>query len=397
VSTGMSQGSSTPKVSTKLGVVVVLLCVALLPSTTTAQTTPPMESGPTFSARSNVVLVPALVRTKAGKLVYTLSANDFTLADDGVEQKVTLEQDTDSEPLALVIAVETGGAGAEQLDKYRHLATTIESVAGGAPHKVAVVTFENKPTLLQDFTSNPNVVDFTIRGLAEGNRTHGGAILDALAFSVDLLRQQPPEYRRAILLLSETIDHGSHIKMADALRAISDTNTIIYSVGFSSPKSDVRHYTSEELPTVWNGSGLSNPNPQHPGGCMAKDPNADPDAPQNKLSQAYDCLGQLAPPLAGIKIAAIAAVEGMHRNAPETVAHLTGGEYFPFSSTRNLESALLAISNHIPNRYVLSFQPRSPHPGLHSIELQLKEHPDLVVMARRNYWVDETSGDSPHP
>jgi VWFA-related protein len=373
------------------------LCVALLPSTTTAQTTPPLESGPTFSARSNVVLVPALVRTKAGKLVYTLSANDFTLADDGVEQKVTLEQDTDSEPLALVIAVETGGAGAEQLDKYRHLATTIESVVGGAPHKVAVVTFENKPTLLQDFTSNPNVVDFTIRGLAEGNRTHGGAILDALAFSVDLLRQQPPEYRRAILLLSETIDHGSHIKMADALRAISDTNTIIYSVGFSSPKSDVRHYTSEELPTVWNGSGLSNPNPQHPGGCMAKDPNADPDAPQNKLSQAYDCLGQLAPPLAGIKIAAIAAVEGMHRNAPETVAHLTGGEYFPFNNTRNLESALLAISNHIPNRYVLSFQPRSPHPGLHSIELQLKEHPDLVVMARRNYWVDETSGDSPHP
>src|SRR5580698_3367420 len=391
----MSQGSSTPKVSTKLGVVVVLLCVALLPSTTTAQTTPPMESGPTFSARSNVVLVPALVRTKAGKLVYTLSASDFTLADDGVEQKVTLEQDTDSEPLALVIAVETGGAGAEQLDKYRHLATTIESVVGGAPHKVAVVTFENKPTLLQDFTSNPNVVDFTIRGLAEGNRTHGGAILDALAFSVDLLRQQPPEYRRAILLLSETIDHGSHIKMADALRAISDTNTIIYSVGFSSPKSDVRHYTSEELPTVWNGSGLSNPNPQHPGGCMAKDPNADPDAPQNKLSQAYDCLGQLAPPLAGIKIAAIAAVEGMHRNAPETVAHLTGGEYFPFSSTRNLESALLAISNHIPNRYVLSFQPKSPHPGLHSIELRLKEHPDLVVMARRSYWVDsEAAGET---
>jgi VWFA-related protein len=367
-----------------------------------AQTvTPPTSSSPVFTARSTVVLVPALVRTKAGELVYTLSANDFTLADDGVEQKVTLEQDTDSEPLALVIAVETGGAGAEQLDKYRHLATTIESVAGGAPHKVAVVTFENKPTLLQDFTSNPNVVDFTIRGLAEGNRTHGGAILDALAFSVDLLRQQPPEYRRAILLLSETIDHGSHIKMADALRAISDTNTTIYSVGFSSPKSDVRHYTSEELPTVRNGTTLTNPNTQNPGGCMAKDPNADPESSQNKLSQTYDCLGQLAPPLAIIKIAAIAAVEGMHRNAPETVAHLTGGEYFPFSSTRNLESALLTISNHIPNRYVLSFQPKSPHPGLHSIELRLKEHPELVVMARRSYWVDTEAAPetvpSPHP
>lgn len=389
----MSQRSST----LMFGLVVTLLYASM----TTAQTTPPAAPGPAFSVRSNLVLVPAMVRTKAGKLVFTLTANDFTLTDDGVEQKVTLEQDTDSEPLALVIAVETGGAGAEQLDKYRHLATTIESVVGGAPHKVAVVTFENKPRLLQDFTSNPNVVDFTIRGLNEGSRNHGGAILDALAFSVDLLRQQPPEYRRAILLLSETIDHGSQIKMADALRAISDTNTIIYSVGFSSPKSDVQHYASEELPIIWNGSGLSNPNPQHPGGCMAKDPNADPDASQNKLSQAYDCLGQLAPPLAVIKIAAIAAVEGMHRNAPETVAHLTGGEYFSFSNTRNLESALLTISNHIPNRYVLSFQPKSPHPGLHSIELRLKEHPDLVVMARRSYWVDsETNGEtdlSSHP
>ena len=51
-----------------------------------------------------------MVRTKAGELVFTLTANDFTLTDDGVEQKVTLEQDTDSEPLALVIAIETGGA-----------------------------------------------------------------------------------------------------------------------------------------------------------------------------------------------------------------------------------------------------------------------------------------------
>jgi VWFA-related protein len=367
-----------------------------------AQTvTPPTSSSPVFTARSTVVLVPALVRTKAGELVFTLTANDFAITDDGVEQKVTLEQDTDSEPLALVIAVETGGAGAEQLDKYRHLATAIESLVGGVPHKIAVVTFENKPRLLQDFTSSLNVVDFTIRGLNEGSRSHGGAILDAVAFSVDLLRQQPAEYRRAILLLSETIDHGSHIKMVDALRAISDTNTTIYSVGFSSPKSDVRHYTSEELPTVRNGTTLTNPNTQNPGGCMAKDPNADPESSQNKLSQTYDCLGQLAPPLAIIKIAAIAAVEGMHRNAPETVAHLTGGEYFPFSSTRNLESALLTISNHIPNRYVLSFQPKSPHPGLHSIELRLKEHPELVVMARRSYWVDTEAAPetvpSPHP
>ena len=59
------------------------------------------------------------------------------------------------------------------------------------------------------------------------------SILDGLAFSVDLLRHQPQTYRRAILLLSETIDHGSHTSLDQALRAVEDTNTIIYSVGFS--------------------------------------------------------------------------------------------------------------------------------------------------------------------
>jgi VWFA-related protein len=346
-----------------------------------------------LKARSNLVLVPALVGTKSGELVFALTAKDFTITDDGVEQKVELEEDTDNEPLALVVAIETGGGGARQLDKYRHLATMIEAVPGDVPRRLAVVGFDSEARLVQDFTSDLEAVDAAIHALSPGDG--GGAILDGLGFSVDLLRKQPPEYRRAILLLSETIDHGSRMKLDEALRAISDTNTAIYSLAFSSSKSDVGRYASEELPTTVSGAGLKNPNPQRPGGCMAKDPSADPGTSQTRLSQTYDCLGQLAPPLALIKMAVIAAMDGMRRNAPETVAHLTGGEYFRFSNARELESSLFTISNHVPNRYVLSFQPQSPHPGLHSIELRLRGHPNLVVTARRSYWVDSDAGSEP--
>ena len=64
-----------------------------------------------------------------------------------------------------------------------------------------------------------------------------------------------------------------------------------------------------------------------------------------------------------------AATDGLRRNIPETVAHLTGGEYFKLTNPANLERDLATISNHIPNRYVLSFQPQSPHPGLHAVTL----------------------------
>jgi len=71
-----------------------------------AQTLPPTApENPVISTRSSLVLVPALVRTGSGQLVYTLTANDFTITDDGVEQTVALDEDTDDQPLALAIVV----------------------------------------------------------------------------------------------------------------------------------------------------------------------------------------------------------------------------------------------------------------------------------------------------
>jgi len=228
-----------------------------------------------------------------------------------------------------------------------------------------------------------DVVDGTIRGLSPGNG--GAAILDGLGFSIDLLRKQPPEYRRAMLLLSETIDHGSHMKLDEAVREISDTNTAIYSIGFSSSRSEIKGEASK----------LNNNEPGPPGGCMSKDPNADSDT--SRAAQTWECLSELAPPLRAAKMAVLLTMNGLRRNVPESVAHLTGGEYFRFSNARSLESSLLTISNHVPNRYVLSFQPQSPHPGLHVIELRLKEHPSLVVTTRRNYWAESDGTREPAP
>jgi VWFA-related protein len=340
-------------------------------------------------SQTTVVLVPALVRTANGKVVFTLKADDFKLTDDGVPQQLTLDEDTGSEPLALVIAVETGGAGARKLDSYQNLDAAMSAVVGAVPHQVAVVAFDSAPTLARDFTPDMDAAAGTLANLDAGNK--GAAILDAISFSVDLLRKQPSTYRRAILLISETIDRDSQTKMDDALRAISDTNTAIYSMAFSSGKADASHYAYRELPVrQTEGGGFeigSNAYPGPPHGCMGKDP--DPDATQNKAAQAFDCLGLLAPPLALAKMAAIRAADSLQRNVPETVAELTGGEYFKFENGKSLERDLLTISNHVPNRYVLSFHPAAPHAGFHALGLKLKDYPGLRVEARSSYWVDE--------
>ena len=370
-----------------------------------------------FTSQTNLVLVPALVRTKAGAMVYTLKAGDFAVTDDGVPQRVTLEEDSGGEPLALVVVVEIGGAGARQFEKYDTiappLAPMLASIVGNVPRHVAVVTFDSRAALLEAFTPYTDEAAAALDTLRpDCTREHhmehcgsahpihnvplgdnGAAILDSLEYAVNLLRTQPPDYRRAILLISETLDRGSQTTVEQVVRDITDTNTIVYSVGYSTGKSETAHYAARQLPTQPSGRpkgmlSLEQHHPNPPHGCMGKDPEPDQDGPGNRWAQAYDCLAQLAPPLTFAKMAALATVVGLRQNVPETVSRLSGGEYFKLTDAKSLERDLATIGNHLPNRYMLSFRPTDPHPGLHAIELTVPNYIGLEVTARTRYWAD---------
>src|SRR5207302_1699941 len=204
---------------------------------------------------------------KAGEVVFALHAEDFLVTDDGIPETATLEQNTGAEPLALVVVVEIGGAGAREFDNLGPLAPMLEHVIGNVPSKIAVVAFDSQPILVQGFSQRIQDTVEAVRNLTPGcPREHhldfcqdfyarhdavqadnGAAILDSLGFAVDLLRHQPQGYRRAILLASETLDRGSHISLEQAVRAVIETNTTIYSIGFSTAKSEAAHYAGHQL------------------------------------------------------------------------------------------------------------------------------------------------------
>ncbi len=419
------EGSKTEArtLSNKLIFVTVLAALATTARLSAFQEPAPNEPPDSvFTTQTSVVVVPALVRTRAGAMVYTFQADDFNLTDNGVPQTLTLEHETGGEPLALVVVVEVGGAGARQFQKFDTiappLAPMLASIVGNVARQVAVVTFDSHPQLIQTFTADLDEAAEALRSLQPGctrqehfnncsgpNPVHnkplgdnGAAILDSLEYAVALLRPMPSGYRRSILLVSETLDRGSETTIAQAIRDLTDTNTTIYSIGFSTAKSEAAHYAARQLPTQPSGrpSGLlslENHHPNPPNGCMGKDPDPDPDA-HNKWVQAYDCLAQLAPPLTFAKMAAIATVDGLKTNVPETVARLTGGEYFKLGTENNLEHDLATIANHLPNRYVLTFHPQSPRPGPHTIALSLPNYEGLAVTARTTYWAEAVSTSS---
>jgi VWFA-related protein len=368
---------------------LAFLIALMLPfafETTSAQSkeTPlPNSQLPTLTSRSNLVLVPVLVKSKAARIVFSLTADDFILTDNGIPQPVRIEEGALGQPLALAVILQTGGQGAAHLRDYRNLGAILDAVIGGVPHRVAVIAFDSKPRIEQDFTPDTDAAAETIADLPDGDT--GAAILDALNFGIHLLRNQPSAYRRAVLLFSETADSGSQTSLEDAVRAVEETNTAIYSFGFSTTGAAVKHETSK-LPAP-GGTSYSN-EPYKPGGCMSKDPKADPDAHGNRAKQALDCAGDLLPPLRLARIAFLAAKDGLKRNVPESVAQLTGGEYFAFKDAKTLAQHLITISNDVPNYYFLSFRPQSLHPGLHALELKVKNRPEYKVNARKGYWVD---------
>ena len=373
---------NSAKLGFAAGLFVWILSAAPLHAQSAEQSSSTLQTAP-LKVQSNFVLVPALVKTKSGEVVFSLTAENFALTDNGVPQSLRLETDTDSQPVALIVIVQTGGLGAAHLLDYRDLNPVLDAIIGGVQHHVAVVSFDSKPYLDQDFTADTDAAAKTIANLQPGDP--GAAILDALNFSINLLRQQPPTYRRVVLLCSETIDSGSQASLADAIRAVDDTNTAIYSFAFSSTKAAVVHEAAK-IPRP-GGSPYGN-TPYPAGGCMSHDPAADPDAHGNRRVQALDCASDLLPPIRLARIAYLAAKDGLQRNVPESVALLTGGEYFPFKDATTLTRHLITISNDVPNYYVLSFRPQSPQPGLHALELSVKGRPELLLKARKAYWVD---------
>lgn len=334
-----------------------LACLLLL-SPMVGQVQPPTEQDvPSLRTQSNVVLAPALVKDKAGKLVFGLQAKDFMIEDDGIEQQVHMDEAEPQEAVSLVVAIQIGRSAVDEFKRIEGLSSLLDQIVDTPQVETAVVTFDSQVNLVQDFTFDSDQAEAQLRKTVSGRLrdielngdTDSAAIYDAVHYSVNLLKKQPEDSRRVLLLISETRDHGSHaVKVDDAIRAISESNTVMYSLAFSPTVSTAM----DTLRGEW-------------------------DARTDPAGWNLDILRLMK-----------MAREAMRKNAAKSVASMTGGEYELFASRKSFENFMMEFANHLHSRYPLRFEPRHPHPGLHEVRVRLRAHKDLTVLARRNYWAE---------
>jgi len=289
----------------------------------------------TLRAPSSLVLVPTLVESSGKEPVYNLAAKDFLVKDNGVEQKIHLDADTDHAPISIVVLLQVGGSAVREFEKYEGLPAMVQALAGNTRHETAVVAFDSRPRMLQDFTGDPDAVQQAIYSIQPGD--DGAAILDSIWYAVDMLNDEPKENQRVILLLSETRDHGSHTPVKEVVRKVGRSDVIVYSLAFSPGRGDLFDFS-------------------HVGG------NADLLAP--------------------LKL----AVNALRRNAAAAIPRMTGGQYLRFNRAKQLDSEIGMLANQVHNRYILSFQPTDATPGLHALSVSLRQPLQVRVLARTSYW-----------
>jgi len=302
--------------------------------------TPAANPEYTIRAGAKIVLVPAMVQEKNGQIIYGLKANQFVVEDDGVPQAVKLDEDTDQLGLSLVVLLQCSRSAMMEYSKLNDLPTMIDGLVGGAPREVALVRYGSHPELVQPFTRDMDQMaqSMSRMGPCEDDKA---ATVDAVSYAASILANRRDRFRHAVLLISETRDHGSSVKEQDVIAQLGKTNTVVNAVAFSPAKSELVEGA------------------KYHGGVN---------------------------PLELI----VWAVQALRQNVPKTIAHLSGGEYINFTTKKGFENGLLDLSNHVHNYYLLSFVvPQGAPDGLHEIRVRVPEYPSAVIRSRESYWAGD--------
>ena len=297
---------------------------------------------PTLRVTANEVLVPTLVEKRGGGVVYGLKQGDFVLEDNGVPQKIRVQEEMDTAPVSLVVAVELGGVSVLEFDKLAKLGPLLDLFLSDGRSQAALVGFDSKPHLIRDYTHSSEDVNEALRHLEPGNG--GSAILDTVSYAVDLLESQPKEYRRVLLLISEARDHGSkHTKPEQLIKKIGGSDVLVLSVSFSPARAELLHDIKD------NGDNRT----------------------MNMVS------------------ALVMLVQAFKKNVAKEVAQMSGGEYTTFTGDKGFEQRVVNSAKHARNRYLLTFSPSDPTPGLHTIRVRTTEDYGARIVARANYWREQ--------
>lgn len=321
-------------------------------------------------ARATVtnIVAPVLVTDRSGNIIDGLQPAQFHLFDNNKEQNIQV--DIAFEPISVVLAIEASSRVDAILSQIKHLGTLMPLIVGDHG-EAAVVKFDHRITLMQDFTNDPDKVKVAIDKINAGSSS--SRMIDTVDRAVYMLRKRPGNNRKIILLVSETRDQSSESRVREALIDAQLSNVLIYTVDITQLAVRLTEKPQPPRPDAIdvNGRGIL--------------PQGTPSTPTS-IAQNYGIQSQ-AQFLPLLKEVYTDAKRIFVDSPAEVFAKGTGGDQFSFVRQRGLEDAVQRVGTEIRSQYLISYRPNNAdEPGFHPISVTV-ENPGYIAKTRPGYWL----------
>ncbi len=346
----------------------------------------------TVAVDVKVVTLPVTVRDKHGKIVRDLTKDDFTLQEDGRPQTIKYFSQETNLPLTLGLLVDTSRSQDNVLDAERNASRSfLDQMLVQPKDKAFLIHFDREVELLQDLTSSreklqsalellktssdrgssndPNDPSNSPSGSGSGSHRGGGTELyDAVYLaSNELMKKQ--QGRKAIVILSDGVDHGSKTYLESAIESAQRADTVVYSIYFADPHRNDRQNQS---------GGMGRGGGGYPGGGGGGWPGGGSGWPGGGGGGRGGRGGQRP---------AESRTDG--KKILERISKETGGRFFEVSKKESVGDIYTSIVEELRTQYSMGYTPDkdSTASGYHHVQLAVKKK-DLTVQTREGYYAD---------
>src|SRR5215831_167170 len=175
-----------------------------------------------------LVNVVATVTDQAGLYVSDLTQDDLNVEEDGKQQTISHFSQSNDLPVSMGIVLDTSGS----MERKIGTATTAVERFIRTVHKdddIFLMTFSNRPQLLQEFTDDRDKLARALRHVTVGG---GTALYDALDLSLRKIKHGIQD-KKAILLVTDGEDTTSESTFDEAQTSVRESEVLVYCLGIS--------------------------------------------------------------------------------------------------------------------------------------------------------------------
>ncbi len=294
-----------------------------------------------FLEEFDEVTVPLTVRSRKGDYVHDMIEEDFTIYDNDVKQEVA-GFDISFLPISMVICVQTSDRVEGILGDIRKSAYLFTELVLGQNGEAAVMTFDSRIRLLEDFTNDTGKIDKALKSMRIG--TSSVALADAVYSAVRMLLKRPETHHKIIVVISESQNNGSRIGLGESLRTAQLYNIVLYPVRLSTLSARLRRKPEVKPPNIPAGVVVR---PTMPG---------TPATPTTQQQSTYSVTPNMIP----IIIDLVRGAKNLVFSNPlEILADGTGGRDFSPRTSRGVQESIIRIGEDIRSQYRLSYRPNN--------------------------------------